>query len=104
MQKKVMISQPMSGLSAEHIKATRAKVMKYIEDNGYEFHNSYFPDYDNEDDEDIRFKPIDYLGRALQAQARADILYMCKGWEDAKGCRVEKMAAELYGMEIIYEE
>lgn len=29
---------------------------------------------------------------------------MCKGWENAKGCRVEKFVAEQYGIKIRYQE
>ena len=53
MIKKVMISQPMSGLTHEQISAVREKAMKWIGDNGYDFINSYFPDYNNEDDDTI---------------------------------------------------
>ena len=27
----------------------------------------------------------------------------CKGWENARGCRIEHEAAKAYGLEIIYE-
>lgn len=104
MIKKVMISQQMSGLTHEQISAVREKAMKWIGDNGYDFINSYFPDYNNEDDETIIHKNVDYLGRAISTLGKADILYMCKGWEDARGCRVEKFVAETYDIEIIYEE
>lgn len=30
--------------------------------------------------------------------------YFCKGWENARGCRIEHDAAKAYGLEIIYEE
>ena len=30
--------------------------------------------------------------------------YFCKGWENARGCKIEHEAAKAYGLEIIYEE
>ena len=32
-----------------------------------------------------------------------DAAYFCKGWENARGCRLEHDAAVAYGLEIIYE-
>lgn len=104
MKKKVMISQPMSGLPLNEIEKTMNEVLFWIQKNGYEFVNSYFPDYNNTHIDEIIHKNVDYLGRALQALAKADILYMCKGWEDARGCVVEHKVAELYNIEIIYED
>lgn len=104
MKKKVMISQPMSGLPLNEIEKTRNEVLFWIQKNGYEFVNSYFPDYNNTHIDEITHKNVDYLGRALQALAKADILYMCKGWEDARGCVIEHKVAELYNIEIIYED
>ena len=30
--------------------------------------------------------------------------YFCKGWEKARGCRIEHEAATAYGLTILYEE
>ncbi len=30
--------------------------------------------------------------------------YFCKGWESARGCRIEHATAQAYGLDIIYEE
>lgn len=34
----------------------------------------------------------------------ADAIFLCKGWEESKGCQVEAKVAEVYGIKIIYEE
>ena len=44
-----------------------------------------------------------YLARSLEEMAYCDIAYFCKGWEKARGCRIEHEAAVAYGLEIIYE-
>lgn len=30
--------------------------------------------------------------------------YFCKGWENARGCRIEHDAAVAYGLEVLYED
>ena len=30
--------------------------------------------------------------------------YFCKGWENARGCRIEHAAAVAYGLEVLYED
>ena len=31
-------------------------------------------------------------------------VYFCKGWENARGCKIEHMCAEVYGLKIIEAE
>lgn len=35
---------------------------------------------------------------------KSDAIFMCKGWRNSKGCRIEKFVAEQEGKQIIYEE
>lgn len=44
-----------------------------------------------------------YLGSAIQAMDHCDVVYFCKGWENAKGCQVEHYICELYGIQRIEE-
>lgn len=104
MKKKVMISQPMSGFTDEQIRETRDKAIKWINDNDYELINSYFPDYVNDNDETVKHKPVDYLSRAIYVLSKSDILLMCPGWEDARGCKAEKYVADAYDIEVVYLE
>lgn len=32
------------------------------------------------------------------------LAYFCKGWENARGCRIEHDAAVAYGLEVLYED
>lgn len=34
----------------------------------------------------------------------ASAIFLCKGWRESKGCRIEKFVAETMGKKIIYEE
>lgn len=42
-----------------------------------------------------------YLGSAIQRMDGADAVYFCKGWEEAKGCKIEHDICELYGIQRI---
>lgn len=39
-----------------------------------------------------------YLGRSLELMSWSDYIYLCDGWESARGCVVERSVAEAYGI------
>ena len=39
----------------------------------------------------------------MEILTSCDAIYMCKGWEDSKGCQREKKEAETMGIEVIYD-
>lgn len=102
---KVFISQPMNGKSEEEIQRTREKaiasIRKDLKDLGEEVEvlESYFEDYNP----DAGCVPLKYLAKSLKLLADADIAYFAKGWEDARGCRIENICAIEYGIETIVE-
>ena len=105
-RKKVMISQPMNGLTDEEIKATRDCAAKFLEGKGYEVVNTLFfdPWYS-----DVSMKmrgvvhaPVCLLSGSLDAMSKCDTVYFCKGWRNARGCIIEHEVAKAYGLEIIY--
>ena len=105
MRKCAMISQPMGGKSDEEIKQTRDKAMKVLDELGYETLDSYF-DFDEEDlkNEGVKHLPVYYLGKSLEILAKADLLYVCKGWELAPGCGIEIATARNYDIPVMYED
>lgn len=38
-----------------------------------------------------------YLGESLKMLSEADIVFFAKGWNEFRGCRLEKFVAESYG-------
>ena len=46
----------------------------------------------------------DYLCSDLRAPADCDAIYLCKGWNFSRGCRIERKFAEEFGLKILTEE
>ena len=106
--KKAMLSQPMAGKTDKEIIAARDKAVRALEKLGYEIVNTLFTDewYSNEkmQERGVVQVPLCYLAKSLENMSLCDAAYFCKGWEDARGCRIEHEAARAYGLDIIYEE
>lgn len=106
--KKAMFSQPMAGKSEQEITETRERAIRALEAKGYEIVNTLFTDewYSKEKMEErgVVQIPLCFLAKSLENMSLCHVAYFCKGWENARGCRIEHQAAKDYGMEIIYEE
>lgn len=97
MSKKVMISQPMRGKTNEQIRQERAQAVKELTDMGYEVLDTVFENAPA--DEDVA---IYMLSQSIRFLGRADLVVFMKGWEHARGCKIEHEVAVNYGKEIVY--
>ena len=106
--KKAMLSQPMAGKTDEEIVVTREKAIAALKDKGYEIVNTLFTDewYSKEkmQERGVVQIPLCFLAKSLENMSLCHAAYFCKGWEKARGCKIEHDAAVAYGLEIIYEE
>ena len=106
--KKAMLSQPMAGKSEEEIVETRNRAIAALEARGYEIVNTLFTDewYSRENMEarGVVQVPLCFLAKSLENMSLCHAAYFCKGWEQARGCRIEHEAAVAYGLTILYEE
>ena len=96
--KKLFISQPMRGKTDEEILAERKKAIESAERNlgePVEVIDSFFQNAPAD------ARPLWLLGKSLELLSTADIAYFAKGWEDARGCRIENQCAIEYGIEVI---
>ena len=104
---KAMLSQPMAGKTNEEIVATREKAIATLREFGYEVINTLFTDewYSKESMEarGVVQIPLCFLAKSLENMSLCHAAYFCKGWENARGCRIEHEAAVAYGLDIIYE-
>lgn len=105
--KKAMISQPMAGKTDEEITAARDLAVAKLRQMGYEVVNTLFTD-EWYSDEAMRERgvvqvPLCYLAKSLENMSLCHAAYFVKGWEDARGCKIEHEAAEAYGLEVLHE-
>lgn len=105
---KAMLSQPMADKTHEEIVETRERAIHALHERGYEIVNTLFTDewYDKEAMEarGVVQIPLCFLAKSLENMSLCHAAYFCKGWEQARGCRIEHEAAKAYGLKIIYEE
>lgn len=108
MPEKAMLSQPMAGKTNEEIAATRERAIKVLEEKGYQIVNTLFTDewYNKENmaERGVVNIPLCFMAKSLENMSLCHAAYFCKGWENARGCRIEHAAAKAYGLRIIYEE
>lgn len=105
---KAMISQPMAGKTNEEIVAAREKAIYELHRRNYDVVNTLFTDewYSKEAMErrGVVQIPLCFLAKSLENMSLCHAAYFCKGWERARGCKIEHDAAVAYGLKIIYEE
>ncbi len=105
---KAMLSQPMAGKSDEEIINTRNRAIDALTERGYEIVNTLFTDewYSQKTmkERGVENIPLCFLAKSLENMSLCHAAYFCKGWEEARGCRIEHEAAKVYGLKIIYEE
>lgn len=105
--KKVMISQPLAGLNEDQIANTRNKAINFLEEKDYEIVNTLFTDewysQNNMKERGVIKIPLCFLAKALENMSLCNTVYFTKGWEKARGCKIEHEVAIKYNLEIIYE-
>lgn len=98
--KKLFISQPMRGKTDEEILAVRRRAIESAKDKvgeDVEVIDSFFGTSDMS-------RALEYLGESIKLLAFTDVAYFAKGWEAARGCRIEHTCAVEYGVELVIED
>ena len=107
-KKYAMLSQPMGGVPEEEIVATRDRAIAALEAKGYTVVNTLFTDewysHENMEARGVVQIPLCFLAKSLENMSLCHAAYFCKGWENARGCKLEHDAAIAYGLDIIYED
>lgn len=97
---KVMISQPMNGKSEEQIKNVRNEIISKFNKMHIEVIDTLF----KEEPPANCNQAVYYLGKSISAMKDIDAIYMCEGWREARGCRLEHAVAMEYGIKILYSD
>ncbi len=104
---KAMISQPMNGLTNEQISKDRERAVQHLTNAGYEIVNTLFTDewYNNEQMQKrgVVNIPLCFLAKSIENMANCHAVYFVKGWENARGCKVEHDTAKAYKVATLYE-
>lgn len=98
--KKLFISQPMRGKTDEEIVAERERAIESAErflGEKVEVIDSFFRDAP------VESKPLWFLGKSLELLSTADVAYFAKGWDEARGCQIERMSCSAYDIPYIAE-
>lgn len=105
--KKAMLSQPMAGLTDDQIVETRNRAIGILQEKGFKIVNTFFTDEwyskDGLAERGVVQVPLCFLAKSIDNMSKCHVVYFCKGWENARGCRIEHQIAKDYGLEIIYE-
>ena len=105
---KAMLSQPMAGKTDEEIVVTRERAIQTLQGMGYQVVNTLFSDEwyskENMEKRGVVQIPLCFLAKSLENMSLCHAAYFCKGWEKARGCKIEHEVAKNYGLEIICEE
>ena len=95
---KIFISQPMKDRTTEEIEKERLEIIEILKEKlpnvKFDICDTYFKDFDG--------KPLAFLAKALAILADADIAFFGKGWENARGCKIEHTCCIEYGI-VTYE-
>lgn len=107
-KEKAMLSQPMAGRTDNEIVKTRERAIRILEEKGYAVVNTLFTDEfcnrENMERRGVVQIPLCFLANSLESMSLCHAVFFCKGWESARGCRIEHQVALDYGLKIIYEE
>ncbi len=94
---KIMISQPMRGKTNEQIREERAELVKRLQEEGHEVVDTVFENAPA--DEEVA---IYCLSQSIRYIGKVDALYFMRGWEKARGCKIEHEVAVEYGKQAFY--
>ena len=98
-RKLAMISLPMKDITREEIMEVWNRAKIQLEKKGYIVVSTIFPQsYADMED------PLWLLSLTINKMSDCEAVYFCDGWKHARGCRIEHMLAEEYGLNIIYQE
>ena len=95
---KIMISQPMKGKTEKQIRTERAELVKELTEKGHEVVDTVFAEEAPNDCDTALY----YLSKSIESIGKVDALYFMKGWEKARGCKIEHEVAVEYGKQVFY--
>lgn len=96
---RIMISQPMRGKTNEQIKKEREELVKRLEKDNFEVVDTII----SENAPKGCNEAIYYLSKSIEFISKVDVVYFMKGWQDARGCKIENRICQDYGKQTMYD-
>ena len=96
--KKLFISQPMRGKTAEEIMKERKRMIARAGEivcDEIEVLDTYYQDFDG--------NRVSFLARSISDLSKADVAIFAPGWDNFSGCRCEHAVCEEYGIAHIHD-
>lgn len=90
---KIMISQPMGYKSPERIKWERQDLVKELQEQGHYVVDTIFTEEAPKNCDEAMY----YLAKSIEVMAKVDAVIFMRGWQDARGCKIEHQIALEYG-------
>lgn len=102
---KLFISQPMKDRTRDEIMAERERMAAKMRETLGEDVSVIESFFDKPDEEaTYRCDALADLGKSLVLMAQADLAVFAKGWEGARGCRIEHQCAVDYRIPMLEEK
>lgn len=96
---KIMISQPMKGKTNGQIRKEREMLIHKLELKEYEVVDTIITEEPPKNIDEA----IYYLSKSIEFIGKVDAIYFMKGWEKARGCKIEHEVAVEYNKQVFYE-
>ncbi len=97
---KVLISQPMNGRKTEDVLKQRRQIIERFEKIHIDVVESYF----DEEVEGYQTPALFYLAKTIDMIGKdVDAVYFAEGWQQARGCCIERKICEMYDILILDE-
>lgn len=105
-RKRIYISIPISGHDLEEVKAKARDIRERLLWDVFELkkgqnHPDVITPFDVCPEPDKSYSY--YMGKDIEALLECDAIFLCKGWQNSKGCMAEFEVAKIYGKEIKFE-
>lgn len=94
---KIYISIPLSGHPIEEQKAKAREIAKKLKALGHEPVNPFDTPESPQGLSD-KEKYAYYMGEDLKRLLTCDAVFLCNGWSESRGCRLEGQTALIYGL------
>ena len=99
---RVVISQPMNGISDDEVLATRMDIVRKFKEANIEVIDTFFTG-NKMDAQEYTNPALYYLGLSIDSIGRADAVYFVPGWDKARGCIIEREICKAYEIQILDE-